>query len=205
MSRSTCCATPRGLPRAYFPLRFTVEEPGAYTARADVEGTVAEMAFEVHPPTDVTLIGPGDPLPPLQTPTRANARGDQADLHAGPDLPTARPHRRRGACVALCQPALLVATPAFCQVAICGPVLDLLLEVTDRYAGKIGFVHAEVYSDPETSIEGDDAYAPVVNELGLFFEPVLLLADAAGKVVERVDAIYDIGELDAALAKLVVE
>jgi hypothetical protein len=191
-----------GLPRPYFPLRFTVDAPGTYTARADVEGTVAEMAFEVHSPADVTLIGPGDPMPPLQTPTKSDARGVKPICTREQICPL---HDRTVADVraAGMPTALLVATPAFCQVAICGPVLDLLLERTDRYADQIGFVHAEVYSDPATSIEGDDAYAPVVTDLGLFFEPVLLLADVAGNVVERVDAIYDIGELDAALGRLV--
>ena len=159
------------------------------------------MAFEVHPPADVTLIGPGDPLPQLQTPTRADARGVKPICTREQVCPL-HDHTVGEVRAAGKPTALLVATPAFCQVAICGPVLDLLLQVTDRYED-VGFVHAEVYRDPATSIEGDDAYAPVVTDLGLFFEPVLLLADAAGTVVERVDAIYDIAELEAALGKLV--
>jgi hypothetical protein len=94
--------------------------------------------------------------------------------------------------------ALLVATPAFCQFAICGPVLDVLLGVTDAHPG-ITFLHAEVYADPA---KGLDTYAPVVAPLGLHFEPCLVLVGSDGTVAGRVDTIYDRAELDERLAQL---
>src|SRR5438132_1411319 len=42
--------------------------------------------------------------------------------------------------------ALLVSTPAFCQVAICGPVLDLFIKRKATFAAQgITVIHAEVY------------------------------------------------------------
>ena len=94
--------------------------------------------------------------------------------------------------------ALLVATPAFCQIAICGPVLDVLLDVAPDHPG-IHFLHAEVYANPAKDL---DTYAPIVAPLGLHFEPCLLLVGADGTLVERVDTIYDRGELQDRLAAL---
>ena len=90
--------------------------------------------------------------------------------------------------------ALLVSTPAFCQIAICGPVLDVLLGVTRRPPRR------SASSTPRctpTRHEEIETKAPVVDELGLTFEPCLVLVGADGIVVERLDTIFDDDELDA--------
>ena len=94
--------------------------------------------------------------------------------------------------------ALLVATPAFCQIAICGPVLDILLDVVDDHPA-VRFLHAEVYARPHESLKD---YAPIIEPLGLHFEPCLFLVDGTGTVVDRIDTIYDRTELGERLAAL---
>jgi hypothetical protein len=95
--------------------------------------------------------------------------------------------------------ALLVSTPAFCQFAVCGPVLDVLLGVAGDHPD-VRLLHAEVYAHPEEEL---DTKAPIVDALGLTFEPCLLLVDATGTVKERLDTIFDTTEVDEALARLV--
>lgn len=186
-----------GLPRGYFPLRFTVEEPGIYTGRTEVDGEAVEMAIKVDTADDVTVIQPGAAMPVLATPTPDDARGVDPictndpvcplhDVTVGDALMEGRPI------------ALLVATPAFCQIAICGPVLDVLLNVTNDHPD-VRFLHAEVYAHPHQDL---DAKAAAVNELGLTFEPCLVLVGSDGQVVERLDTIYDEVELGEALARL---
>jgi hypothetical protein len=89
--------------------------------------------------------------------------------------------------------AYLIGTPAYCQTAICGPVLDLLLT---EHANRPDFtmVHAEVYTD--STIE---TVAPAVTAYHMSFEPALFIADAKGTLVARLDSIYDAQELKAAL------
>ena len=58
-------------------------------------------------------------------------------------------------------------------------------------------LHAEVYADPFTTL---DNYSPTLLALGLQFEPCLVLAGPDGKVVQRLDSIFDEDELDSALA-----
>lgn len=186
-----------GIPRAYFPLRITVDEPGIYTARTEIEGKATEMSFQVHSAADVVVVRPGTAMPALETPTTDDARGVDPLCTADPVCPlhevTLAQALSEGAPV-----ALLVATPAFCQITICGPVLDVLLDVVGNHPG-VRFLHAEVYADPAEDLE---TYAPAVSSLGMHFEPCLILVGADGRVVDRIDTIYDRTELDARLSAL---
>lgn len=187
-----------GLPRAYFPLTFTVDEPGIYTARARVGDTAAEMAIRVDAPADVKVIQPGAPMPAIETPTTADPRGVDPICTRDPVCPL---HDVTVAEVlAAGEPlGLLVASPAFCQITICGAVLDVLLDAISDHPD-LRFLHAEVYTDPATST---DTYAPALTELGLHFEPCLVLVGADGIVAERLDVIYDRTELGERLTRLV--
>ncbi len=186
-----------GLPHAYYPLRFTVDEPGVYTGRTEVDGDVLEMAIKVDAAADVPVIPPGAPLPALATPTLDDPQGvdpvctndPMCPLH---DVTVAEALTERRPI------ALLVATPAFCQVAICGPVLDVLLGAVDAHP-KVRFLHAEVYARPQDDL---DVKAPVIDGLGLAFEPCLVLTGSDGLVAARLDTIYDSAELDEVLARL---
>jgi hypothetical protein len=187
-----------GLPRSYYPLRFTVDAPGIYVARTTVSGHTAEMSLQVHDAADLDLIRPGLQLPALETPTPEDSRGVHpictrepvCDLHeptVAAALGEARPL------------ALLVATPAFCQIAICGPVLDVLLDVAP-HRPEVRYLHAEVFAAP---FERPGEQAPVMRDLGLHFEPVLVLVGADGVVRDRLDVIFDSVELRDRLDRLV--
>jgi hypothetical protein len=63
----------------------------------------------------------------------------------------------------------------------------------------VHFLHAEVYAKPH---ESTDTKAPVIDALGLTFEPCLVLVGSDGKAVERLDTIFDTAELSEALAGL---
>lgn len=187
-----------GLPRAYFPLLATIDRAGIYSARTTIDDVSAEMQFQVNEADDVKVIQVGQPLPRLETPTTSDSRGVQPictrepvcplhDLTVAEAIDAKRPL------------ALLVASPAFCQIAICGPVLDILLDVRSEHPA-VQFIHAEVFADPAKDL---NTYAPAIEPLGLHFEPCLVLTDVDGTVVDRVDTIYDRSELRDRLSKLV--
>lgn len=186
-----------GLPNAYYPLRARVPEAGIYTARTELEGEAVEMQLQVMGAADVMVIQPGATLPAVDTPTVDDPRGVTPICTNDPMCPlhdvTLPQAVAEGGPV-----ALLVATPAFCQIAICGPVLDVLVAAKANHPG-IRFVHAEVYANPAKDL---DAYAPIVAPLGLHFEPCLILAGSGGVVVERLDTIFDGVELDERLTQL---
>jgi hypothetical protein len=186
-----------GLPRGYFPLVFEAPTAGIYTARTEVAGSAAEMSLQVDEAADVVVVQPGQPAPAVATPTLADAQGIDPICTSDPICPlhdvTLEAALAEGRPV-----ALLVATPAFCQIAICGPVLDVLLSVVDDHPD-IRFLHAEPFVDPATD---QSTATPIVEALGLHFEPCLVLVGADGAVAERLDTIYDRDELSEALGRL---
>jgi hypothetical protein len=96
--------------------------------------------------------------------------------------------------------ALIIATPAFCQTAVCGPVLDVLLSHRDRMGDRVRMVHAEVYVNPEESL---NETTEAVKAYKLPFEPVLFLAAADGTIRARLDNIFDEVEVGEGLDALV--
>lgn len=195
-----------GLPRPYYAFEFTPEMAGFYDIVLDTEaGEVITQVqvVEADDPTASAMIGPGDQMPALQTPTVDDPQGVTPICTREPDCDL---HGRTVAeALAAGEPfALLVATPAFCQTVICGPVLDVLLDVLPDVAG-VSAVHAEVYADPESmpSPPTEDDFAPVVGDLGLAFEPVLYTVGADGIVRERLDYIFGEAEIRRALEALV--
>lgn len=187
-----------GLPRPYYPLVTSVEDPGIYSARVTVDGVSAEMAIQVDNAADVKVIMPGADMPALETPTLDDARGVAPICTRDPVCPL---HETTvsDALAAGSPTALLVASPAFCQIAICGPVLEVLLDVTKEFPD-IRFIHAEVYADPAKDTQ---TLAPGIKPLNLHFEPSLVLVGADGVVADRVDTIYDRAEVRARLGVLV--
>ena len=192
----------QGIPTAYFPVLFEFPEAGDYQVTTTVEGEeLAPRVFRVSEPDAVPVPRPGQPLVPVETPTTADARGvdpictrdPECDLHDA----TLTDVLAEGKPV-----ALIIATPAFCQTAICGPVLDVLLSQEDAFPD-VRMVHAEVYKNPEAVDNIAEAdLAPVIDAYHLGYEPVLFLANSDGTIARRLDTIFDEAEVAAGLAAL---
>ncbi|HEV7719907.1 MAG TPA: hypothetical protein VGO60_01410 [Iamia sp.] len=190
-----------GLPRSYYPLLFTTPAPGFYRAVTQVDGQPVDAAFEVRPADEIVVPVPGQPLPPTPTPTVADARGVDPICTQDPPCPLHEVDLETA--LGTGPLAVLVSTPAFCQTAICGPVLDVFV-AAQAETPDVTFVHVEVYeSAEEVEAEGPDAtLAPAVAAWKLPYEPCLFLVAADGTVAERLDVIYDTDELAEALARL---
>lgn len=186
-----------GIPRPYYPLTVEVAEPGFYSARVEHEGVTSDLAFQVNTVEEVTVIKPGDAFPALETPTVDDARGVDPICTASPVCPlhdvTAAEALAEGRPL-----AFLVATPAFCQISVCGPVLDVLRSVLPDHPD-VRALHAEVYAKPAEDLR---TFAPAPGALNLFSEPVLVLVGSDGTVARRIDTIYDATELDELLGQL---
>ena len=48
--------------------------------------------------------------------------------------------------------ALLFATPQLCQSRVCGPVVDVALQLKERYGDRVEFIHQEVYRDSDPNL-----------------------------------------------------
>jgi hypothetical protein len=163
----------------------------------DAPGAQKAMFFTVKTPTEVPTPNPGDLLRFVDTPTVANPRGVNPICTRNPICPFHSVSLKDAP--TLGKPMVfIISTPAYCQFAVCGPVLDFVIAEQQRLGDKLTVVHSEVYTD-----DTKDKITPTVDAYGVNFEPVLYMADAAGKVVDRWDVLFDQAGLAAALDKLV--
>lgn len=188
-----------GIPRAYLPLEVELAEPGIYDVVATYEGEELDSQLEVFPPEDVAQPVVGEQLPPTPTPTTATplqvdpicTRVPACEFH-GTSLDTVVGKGTRV--------VVLVATPAYCQTAVCGPTLDNLIDIVgDR--DDLVVIHAEVYRNPKSADDLFDApLAPLPEEYGLTFEPSLFVTDVDGRITARADVVIDRSEMEELLA-----
>lgn len=69
------------------------------------------------------------------------------------------------------------ATPAFCQTAICAPVVSSVEAVYEQIGDQVNFIHLEIYKEFEPLTEADE-----VAEWHLPSEPWMFVLDSEGKV-----------------------
>jgi len=107
--------------------------------------------------------------------------------------------------VASGRPTVVVfASPAFCATEVCGPQVDVLKELKERYKGQANFIHVDFYDNPE-EIQGDLSRAvlsPVIAEWRLPSIEWTFVIDKGGVIVGRFEAFATVEELDAALRRV---
>lgn len=189
-----------GIATPYFVLSYPDARVGLHKLRASVEGQQAqEVEFVVAPRDQVGLVQVGERLRSVDTPTFDDARGydpictrfDPCPFHEvnlADVIDNGRPT------------ALLISTPGYCQTAICGPSVEMLIELGPSF--DIDVIHAEVYLEPGqvNQTGGYGQPGPVIGTYAMTFEPSLLVADAAGVVTNRLDFSFDKVEMGEALA-----
>jgi hypothetical protein len=194
----TVPAHSQGIPKAYYPIVFTPPADASYSISASVNNTPASTEFDIR--SDTSVIPVGHKMIPFDTPTVADQRGVELLCTRNPQCPLHDITLRSA--LAGAQPvAFLVATPEFCQQAICGPVLDVLLSQKDAFPA-VKMLHSEVYPTVAAAQPNALMVTDVVAAYGLTFEPVLYLAGKDGTIVNRLDTIFDEVELRDALTKL---
>lgn len=187
----------------YFPLRTTLPEPGIYDVEVTVQDQIILLPVQAFAPGDVKVITPGQVFPALVTPTLLlpEPMDSICTLFDGPC-----PFHEHSVADVLADGdpmAFLVATPAFCSTAYCGPVVETLIEASTSFPS-VRPIHLEVYENT------DDADGNLSNlraasqlaEIGLDFEPSLFLVGRDGIVVDRIDNVFDRAELELALASI---
>ena len=103
------------------------------------------------------------------------------------------------------RPSLIAfATPLFCSTATCGPQLQVLSALNERHAGKVNFIHIEVYENPHEMKEDFSAgrVSPHMDQWGLLTEPFTFVLDAGGRVTSKFEGFATEEELQAALAEV---
>ena len=96
------------------------------------------------------------------------------------------------------------ATPAFCSTATCGPQVDILSDLKEKYAPGANFIHIEVYENPDEMFTNtsNGRLSPVMDEWGLATEPVTFVLGSDGIVTGKFDGFVNEEELESALIEV---
>jgi hypothetical protein len=96
------------------------------------------------------------------------------------------------------------ASPAFCTNALCGPQVEVLSALNDRYADQADFVHIDIYDNPH-EIRGDLSRAirnPLLKEWGVETDEWTFIVDGDGNIAAKFESFASESELQAALQTL---
>jgi hypothetical protein len=99
---------------------------------------------------------------------------------------------------------VVFATPAFCVSATCGPQVEVLSSLKERFKDEANFIHVEVFANPHEVEAGRPAggFVPAVAEWRLPTEPWTFIMNNAGLVVAKFEGFTTLEELDLALREV---
>ncbi|MFZ4720473.1 MAG: TlpA family protein disulfide reductase [Ilumatobacteraceae bacterium] len=178
-----------GISPAYWEVRVELKDPGTYVLRlAGDDGNGA--SFQIVTPEQVASPVTGTAMPPFDTPTVDDHRGVEPYCSLTPD-PCPLHDVTLTDALASGKPVIyMVGTPAHCQTGTCAPGLEFLVAEHERLGDQVMMVHADVYADDKAS-----KVAPAVTALKVDYEPVIYFIDTTGTIVDRLDGVWDAGEL----------
>jgi hypothetical protein len=99
---------------------------------------------------------------------------------------------------------VVFATPAFCQTAFCGPILDNVKAVQPGFADTVDFIHIEPYElDGDGNLITGDGNLPIAaaptQAWGLQTEPWVYVVNAEGRITARFEGAAAPEELSEAI------
>jgi len=180
---------------------FDFDSAGLWVALVtpEVGGVLPPVGLEILSDTFAPAVGEAAPAP--VTPTADDFALEEITTDPDPDrrfyelsLDEAIGNGRKT--------VIVFSTPAFCQTATCGPLLEIVKSAAPDYSN-VDFIHIEVY----TNLTEPD-FAPVPENLApavladwwnLPSEPWVFVVDEAGLVQARFEGVMAVEELEAEL------
>lgn len=141
----------------------------------------------------------GAKAPPSRTPTLASTDGDLEALttRVPPDRELLR-HSIADSVAARKPFVVVFATPEFCTSRTCGPVVDVVDEVRNRFAATdVRFIHVEIYEDNEPAL-GPNRW---VRQWRLPSEPWVFLVGQDGRIKAKFEGPVSVAELTRAVRR----
>jgi hypothetical protein len=149
--------------------------------------------LEVISKADDQIPQVGEPAPKVTTDTVASAGGDAEAIDTR--RPTSDMHANFADQLGKKPMALLFATPQLCQSRVCGPVVDVGLQLRSRYGDQVEFIHQEVYTDNDPN----KGLRKPLQEFKLQTEPWLFVVDGNGKITARLEGSFGLDAFEQAL------
>jgi hypothetical protein len=191
-----------------FKVNLDLDTPGAWRFEADVttdDGTpvTARGTLAVRPQS--LTPGIGSRAPASSTPT-TDSMDDLATITSSTDPDPDLYRLSVDEALDAGKPLVLVfATPAFCVSATCGPQVEIVSSLKERFAEEANFIHVEVFANPHEVEAGRPAggFVPTVSEWSLPTEPWTFIMDRDGLVAAKFEGFTTLDELEVALQEVI--
>jgi hypothetical protein len=195
--RSQQAATEADPFAAVYAADVPFEKPGDYAVMAvtivDGKPVAAPGQLTVTTSAKDPVPEVGEAAPKAETDTVAAAGGDVEAIDTR--RPTSDMHANFAEAVGKKPVALLFATPQLCQSRVCGPVVDVALQLRARYGDQVEFIHQEVYTDNDPN----KGLRKPLQEFGLPTEPWLFVVGEDGEVTARLEGSFGLSAFEQAL------
>jgi hypothetical protein len=195
--RSEQAATEADPFAAVYAAQVPFAKPGNYSLLAvtlvDGQPVAAPGQIRVTTAARDKVPDVGEPAPRVQTDTVASAGGNVEAIDTR--RPTSNMHADFSKLVGTKPVALLFATPQLCQSRVCGPVVDVALQLRARYGDQAEFIHQEVYTDNDPS----KGLRKPLQAFNLPTEPWLFAVDGDGKITARLEGSFGLDAVEQAL------
>lgn len=161
------------------------------------DGTAETLRFSIMVEEDNSAPLVGEPAIPSENRTLAT-EPDITKLSSGQEPVPALYQQTVAEALASGRPTVIsFSTPAFCQTAICAPVLESVEAVYEEFGDQANFIHLEIYKEFNPLVPADE-----VEEWHLPSEPWTFVIDANGLIHSRLGGPVSPRELTAALQPL---
>ena len=195
--RSEQAATEADPFAAVYAAQVPFDKPGKYAVMAvtivDGKPVAAPGQLQVITSAQDRIPEVGDPAPKVETDTVASAGGNVEAIDTR--RPTSDMHGNFADALGKKPVALLFATPQLCQSRVCGPVVDVGLQLRSRYGDQVDFIHQEVYTDNDPQ----KGLRTPLQEFNLPTEPWLFIVGKDGKVTARLEGSFGLNAFEQAL------
>ena len=195
--------------RGVYTTQVNLDQPGIWGLMVAVTGVDGELrsaqeTFQVKAKSSTPAIG--SPAPPSKNKTSRDVRtlGELTTaIEPDPDLYSVTIAEALGSGKPF---VVAFATPAFCATATCGPQVEVIQGIKDRYKSRASFIHVEVFDNAEEiRREGDLSVARTVasvEEWGLPTEPWTFIVDRQGRIAAKFEAFTTAEEIEEELTKV---
>ena len=178
-----------------------VSNPGRYAILVRAGDLVASDEQIIQKTTRAPTVG--SRAFPSVTPTVASSRGDPRRIttHVPPDRALLQ-HSVAATLKAHLPFVLVFASPAFCPNRTCGPIVDVVDAVRQRFrSSRIRFIHVEPYTHENPGL-GFNRWA---RQWKLPSEPFTFIVDRDGRIKAKFEGSVSVHELAAAVKRVVAE
>ena len=199
--------------RGNYATHFTFDKPGNWELDVSVQDEHGDVSntripLKVKETSITPAIGSGPPS------TRNKTLRDVTSLKQMTSWSTPDPElyeKTIDEALASNQPLVLVfSSPAFCTSPTCGPQVEAVQELKERYKDKASFIHSEVYDNPDL-IQGDldrGRYAPLTEAWNLtsienyLNESWVFILDRNGRIFAKYEGFASVDELELGLLQV---